>query len=95
MNTWRDINEVNLYYLKYNIIPSLIAFGLTYSYYNQIILNCSLNEYIKNVLSLFNVIGINIDEEKKLVDNILFNKYKLLIINVDKIEIININKQID
>ena len=92
MNTWRNINEVNLYYIKYNIIPNLISFGLAYSYYNKIELNCSLKEYINNVLSLFNIYNISIIDEIKLVDNILINRYKIMIINVDKIEFISIKK---
>lgn len=93
MNTWRIINEVNLYYIKYNIIPNLIAFGLAYSFYNRIKLDCSLKEYINNVLSLFNVYNIQINDQMKLVDNILISRYKLMILNVEKIEIINIKNK--
>ena len=93
MNTWRIINEVNLYYIKYNIIPNLVAFGLAYSFYNKIKLDCSLKEYINNVLSLFNVYNVQINDQMKLVDNILITKYKLMIINVEKIELINIKNK--
>ena len=92
MNAWRNINEVNLYYIKYNIIPNLISFGLAYSYFNKIELNCSLKEYINNVISLFNVYNININDQMKIVDTILITKYKLMILNVEKIQLINIKK---
>ena len=48
MNTWKEINEINLYYIKYNVVPNLVAFGLAYSYYNKITLDCSMDEYFNN-----------------------------------------------
>ena len=92
MNNWHDINEVNLYYIKYNILPNLISFGIAYAYYNEINLDCSLKEYINNVISLFNIYNIQVKDQIKLVDNILLNRYKLMVINTEKIEIIDLGK---
>lgn len=92
MNNWSKINEANMFYIKYNILPNLIAFGLAYSYFNKIDLDCSIWQYFNNVISMFNIYGINIKEQFKLVDNILINKYNLMIINVYKIEFIKIKK---
>lgn len=92
MDKWKEINDVNMYYIKYNVLPNLIAFGLAYSYYNKIDLNCGMKEYFNNVFSLFNIININIKDQFKLADNILINRYKLMIIKVDPIEIIKIRK---
>lgn len=92
MNNWSKINEANMFYIKYNILPNLIAFGLAYSYFNKIDLDCSIWQYFNNVISIFNICGINIKEQFKLVDNILINKYNLMIINVYKIEFIKIKK---
>lgn len=92
MNNWSKINEANMFYIKYNILPNLIAFGLAYSYFNKIDLECSIWQYFNNVISIFNICGIDIKEQFKLVDNILINKYNLMIINVYKIEFIKIKK---
>lgn len=92
MDKWKEINDVNMYYIKYNVLPNLIAFGLAYSYYNKIDLNCGTKEYFNNVFSLFNIVNINIKDQFKLADNILINRYKLMIIKVDPIEIIKIRK---
>lgn len=92
MNKWKEINEVNMFYIKYNVLPNLIAFGLAYSYYNKIDLNCGMRAYFNNVFSLFNIVNINIKDQFKLADNILINKYKLMIIKVNPIEIIKIRK---
>lgn len=92
MNNWSKINEANMFYIKYNILPNLIAFGLAYSYFNKIDLDCSIWQYFNNVISIFNICGIDIKEQFKLVDNILINKYNLMIINVYKIEFIKIKK---
>ncbi len=92
MNTWKEINEINLYYIKYNVVPNLVAFGLAYSYYNKITLDCSMDEYFNNVFALFNIVNINIKDQFKLVDNILINRYKLIIIKTDSIELIKIRK---
>ena len=40
----------------------------------------------------FNIVNINIKDQFKLADNILINKYKLMIIKVNPIEIIKIRK---
>ncbi len=92
MNNWSKINEANMFYIKYNILPNLIAFGLAYSYFNKIDLDCSIWQYFNNVISIFNIYGTDIKEQFKLVDNILINKYNLMIINVYKIEFIKIKK---
>lgn len=94
MNSWNKINEANLFYIKYNILPNLIAFGLAYSFYNRIRLECSIWEYFNNVFSLFNICDINIRDQFKLVDNILINRYGLMIINVYDLEIIKIKKHV-
>ena len=82
MNTWKEINEINLYYIKYNVVPNLVAFGLAYSYYNKITLDCSMDEYFNNVFALFNIVNINIKDQFKLV----------IIIKTDSIELIKIRK---
>ncbi len=92
MYTWRKINEANLFYIEYNILPNLIAFGLAYTFYNKLKLNCSIWEYFNNVLSLFNISNINIKKQFKLVDNILINKYNLMVVDVYNIELIKIKK---
>lgn len=92
MNNWKKVNEANLFYIKYNILPNLIAFGLAYSYYNNIKLDCNIWQYFNSVFSLFNICNINMQDQFKLVDNILINKYHLMIINAYDLEIIRIKK---
>lgn len=92
MDEWRKINEANLYYIKYNVLPNIIAFGLAYAFFNHIRLKCSIYQYFNNVISLFNIRNINIYDQFKLVDNILINKYGLMIINFYDLEIIKIKK---
>lgn len=92
MNNWNRINEANIFYLKYNVLPSLVAFGIAYAFFNKIRLECSIWEYFNSVYSLFNVCDIDLKEQFKLVDNILINRYGLMIINVYDLEIIKIKK---
>lgn len=87
-----DLIEMNLFYIKYNLLPNLMAFGLAYSYYNKININCSLNEYYNHMFSFFNIYHIDLKEEYRMINNILINKYSLLIINTDSLELIKIKK---
>lgn len=87
-----NLIEMNLFYIKYNLLPNLMAFGLAYSYYNKININCSFNEYYNRMFSFFNIYRIDLKEEYRMINNILINKYSLLIINTDSIELIKIKK---
>ena len=51
-----------------------------------------MDEYFNNVFALFNIVNINIKDQFKLVDNILINRYQLIIIKTDSIELIKIRK---
>lgn len=90
MNSWKKLNDSLLYYMEYNILPNMLAYGLAYSFFNKLSLDCSFSQYFNSVLSMFNIIDIEMKKQFKLVDKILTSKYGVLIINIDPIEIIKI-----
>lgn len=87
-----NLIEINIFYIKYNLLPNLVAFGLAYSYYNDIIINYSLNDYYNRIQSFFNIYQVTLKEEYRLINNILINKYSLLMINTEPLEFIKIKK---
>lgn len=87
-----NLIEMNMFYIKYNLLPNLVAFGLAYSYYNNIAINYSLSEYYNQIVSFFNVNHIDLKDEYRLINSILFNKYSLLLTNTDTLEFMKIKK---
>lgn len=87
-----NILEMNLFYIKYNLLPNLVAFGLAYGYYNNLKINYSLKDYYNHIVNLFNIYHIDLKDEYRIINNILINKYSLLIVNTDTLEFIKIKK---
>lgn len=87
-----NLMEINMFYIKYNLLPNLVAFGLAYSYYSDIKLKYSLSDYYNRIVTFFNVYQIELKDEYRLINSILLNKYSLLIINTDTLELMRIKK---
>lgn len=87
-----NIMQMNLFYIKYSLLPNLVAFGLAYSYYNNIKLNCSLSYYYNYILNLFNICRIDLKDEYRIINNILIYKYSLIIVDVNYIELVALKK---
>lgn len=84
--------EMNYFYIKYNLLPNLVAFGLAYSYYSNLKINHSLKDYYNNIVNFFNIYHIDLKDEYRIINNILINKYSLLIVNTDTLEFMRIKK---
>ncbi len=86
--------EINLFYIKYNLLPNLIAYGLAYSFHSKKKINCSFKEYYNYILSFFNIQYVDLIDEYRIINNILINKYALLLINTDDIELVRLKNRI-
>ncbi len=81
----------DLLYLKYNLIPNYIAFNIIQDYYNNNI-NMSFIGYYNKIMKYINVNNLEYEDIYRIVFNTLVNKYSLLIINIDKLEIRELKK---
>lgn len=93
MKDYEFLKNTSLYYVKYNIIPNYISFTLAYAYFNNIKLENSLEYYCDDLLKLFNLDIKDIKYLFNIVNKILIDKYNLMIIKCDKLEIINLTTE--
>lgn len=77
---WNEINKQLSYFIEYNILPNMISYVINLMYHNNINSNDFFYNIYNSVKSYINITG----ESKKLVinivNNILKNKYGLIII---------------
>lgn len=85
-NKWTRINDNIIYYLEYNILPSLLAFAISYVCFKDIKIT-NFNHFYNDIKSYINITGEDMKSVLTITRNILKNKYGVKIVSYNPLKI--------